>query len=511
MGCLRLGALVPFSGYWHTFTLGFFLCVLVCVCVADTEVIALEPWAELARMGQGLIRADFFATEYLAEALWQTISFALLGVGLALIIGAPLALVYHRPWVAACCAFIRAIHEIFWAILFLQIFGLSPVTGILAIALPYGATFARVFHDILSLAPTSTLRIIPSSADSLSRYLYGTLVTVYGQLQSYIRYRFECALRSSAVLGFIGMPTLGFYLETAFRQGHYDQGFGLLILFIVLIGTIAFWCRRGLIPLYLMAAMYFLPELPKIDGQLIWRFVSHDLLPPMLQNAEGITLAVLVSLWQWFLDIVVQQVLPGVLATLVLALSALGLTHILTMLMLPLNVSQLMPTWLLLPMRGLNLVLRSVPEYLLAFIFMLLLGPSMLPAILALAFHNSGLMVFLTARQGNEVNTRANFKPSIDGYCYEILPNLYPNFMGLLFYRFEVIIRETAILGMLGVATLGFYVDSNFSEIRYSGALVLLCFTALLNVLVDKLARRLLSGAVLTQKTIANSPLQRSC
>ena len=64
--------------------------------------------------------------------------------------------------------------------------------------------------------------------------------------------------------------------------------------------------------------------------------------------------------------------------------------------------------------------------------------------------------------------------------------------MGLLFYRFEVIIRETAILGMLGVMTLGFYVDSNFSEIRFSGALLLLVFTAGLNVVVDYLARRLL-------------------
>jgi phosphonate transport system permease protein len=45
---------------------------------------------------------------------------------------------------------------------------------------------------------------------------------------------------------------------------------------------------------------------------------------------------------------------------------------------------------------------------------------------------------------------------------------------------------------MLGVMTLGFYVDSNFSEIRFSGALLLLFFTAGLNVVVDYLARRLL-------------------
>jgi phosphonate transport system permease protein len=143
-------------------------------------------------------------------------------------------------------------------------------------------------------------------------------------------------------------------------------------------------------------------------------------------------------------------------------------------------------------MRAVNLILRSLPEYLLAFVFMMLLGPSMLPAIIALALHNSGLMVFLMARQADKVSVPLTYQPRVDQYSYLVIPTIYPHFMGLLFYRFEVIIRETAILGMLGVMTLGFYVDSNFSEIRFSGALLLLVFTAGLNVVVDYLARRLL-------------------
>jgi phosphonate transport system permease protein len=472
------GAFVQFSGYWQRFTLLLLLVALLCGYFADTEIIALEPWAELKRMGQGLISADFFATEYLAQALWQTISFALLGVSLGLVLGAPLALMYHHPWVAMSCAFIRAIHEIFWAILFLQIFGLSPLTGVLAIALPYGATFARVFYDILSLAPTATLAVLPVNADSLSRF---------------------------------------FYLESAFKQGRYDQGFALLILFIVLIGTLPLWCKKAFIPLYLLAAIYFLPPLPDINSQLIWQFLSHDILPPMLQSSLADTLGssnslldhfgVLGELWEWFLALVLTQVLPSIGATLLLAVSALGLTHLCTLFLLPFNLPQLMKPWTLWPIKGLMLILRSVPEYLLAFLFMLLLGPSMLPAILALALHNSGLIVFLSARQGKNLTTSENFKPKWDHYSYEILPRLYPNFMGLLFYRFEVIIRETAILGMLGVATLGFYVDSNFSEIRYSGALVLLCFTALLNVLVDLMARRVLRSSL----ALSSQSAHRSC
>ena len=63
----------------------------------------------------------------------------------------------------------------------------------------------------------------------------------------------------------------------------------------------------------------------------------------------------------------------------------------------------------------------------------------------------------------------------------------------MLFYRWEVILRETAILGMLGVATLGFYVDSAFADIRYDRALLLIAVTAALNLCVDAISRAIRS------------------
>jgi phosphonate transport system permease protein len=60
-----------------------------------------------------------------------------------------------------------------------------------------------------------------------------------------------------------------------------------------------------------------------------------------------------------------------------------------------------------------------------------------------------------------------------------------------LFYRWEVILRESAILGILGIHTLGFYVDSAFEELRFDRALFLILITALLNILVDIVSRRI--------------------
>ncbi len=49
--------------------------------------------------------------------------------------------------------------------------------------------------------------------------------------------------------------------------------------------------------------------------------------------------------------------------------------------------------------------------------------------------------------------------------------------------------RETAILGILGITTLGFYVDSAIQELRFDRAIVLIFITALLNIGIDSLAR----------------------
>lgn len=496
---------LPFIGYWQKTTFTLWLVAALCFYFADTEIISLDPWSEFRLMAEGFLRPDFFATEYLLEALWQTVSFALLGVVFGLLWGAPLALIYSNRFVAMLCAITRSIHEIFWALLFLQIFGLSPVTGILAIGLPYGATFARVFHDILLQSPKTTVQTLPYGTDKVSRYFYGRISHVLVPIMAYIRYRFECALRSSAVLGFIGMPTLGFYLETAFRQGNYHEGAALLILFIALIGTITLWCRPRLIAVYVVVALFTLPSIPPVDGALLWRFITQDVLPPALQNLttwSQIDLGIMQSLSNWSLDLLVEQAFPGMIVTLLLALVSLAMAHGVAVVGAGLA-SNLLTGKVV--SRGIHLcllVLRSVPEYIFAFLFMMLLGPSMLPAMLALALHNGALIAYLTVRQSDTTQVSPHYNGRIDGYCYDLLPQIYPNLMGLLFYRFEVILRETAIFGILGIASLGFYIDSGFSEIRYSSALFLMGCTALLNIVVDIISRRLL---------IANTGTQISC
>lgn len=179
------------------------------------------------------------------------------------------------------------------------------------------------------------------------------------------------------------------------------------------------------------------------------------------------------------------QALPGVFNTLVLSQVALVATGVLSLLLFPLVSKQFLGC----AGRGFGhiflVVVRSTPEYILAFILLLLWGPSMLPAIVALMLHNAGIVAHLIGKFSNDIMLRQDASSGLNRYSYEILPRVYGQFLAFLFYRWEVIIRETAILGFLGIATLGFYIDSAIQEIYFDRAVILILITALLNVAVD--------------------------
>ncbi|MFI0473832.1 PhnE/PtxC family ABC transporter permease [Halomonas sp. HMF6819] len=467
-------------------TLGLVVLALVCLALGDFEISAHDPWHSLGQLFLGVIQPDFTAVDSLGEALLRTVAFAFVGVGVGALAGMLLALVFHRWWVRTFSAFIRAIHELFWALIFLQSFGLHPITGVLAIAIPYAGIFAKVYAEILDETDPLPDEVLPRGADRVSKLVYARISQAWPHLVSYTAYRLECGLRSSAVLGFVGMPTIGYHLMAAFAQGHYSTVGALLLMFYALIGTLRWWVRPKILPLYLLVAPFLLGTGLPIMWANVTRFFTEDIVPAPLRRGEGLP-----ALWEWFTRLFVDQALPGIWNTLLLTQIALVATGALALLLFPLISRHFTGRFGGVAGHVVLVVMRSTPEYMLAFILLQLWGPSMLPAVVALALHNGGIIAHLVGRRSNEVTLRQDAPTGVDRYAYEMVPRLYGPFLALLFYRWEIIMRETAILGILGIATLGFYVDSAIQEIRFDRAMVLILITALLNIGVDVLARRL--------------------
>ncbi|MHB0775769.1 PhnE/PtxC family ABC transporter permease [Halomonas sp. WWR20] len=456
---------------------------LVLLPLADLQVITHDPWAELARMTRGLFSPDWLGLSSPFTAIALTIGVALWGTLLGLVLGFPLALVFHRSrLVRSGCAFVRAIHEIFWAMLFLQVFGLSAVTAVAALAIPYAGIFAKVYAEILGQTSRAPVDALPPGIDRVSRFVYTELPLAWARLAAYTRYRFECAMRASVLLGFVGLPTLGFHLESAFREGRYHEAGALLWCFYLLIATLHWWGHRRLLPVWLIASAFLLGPWPAVDGELLWRFVSVDLWPAPLREGDW------AGLMAWFAEL--PDLLPAIGNTLLLGLMGTAGALVIALLAWPLasrHFGHPLTRW---AGKGVLIGLRSTPELMMAFIFLLLLGPSMLPAWLALALHNGALIAFLVVRHADAIEPGMPALPANGRYAYELLPRIYPGLLALLFYRAEVIIRETALLGMLGIATLGFHIDSSFAYLMFDQAFALLLITAVLNLVVDAISRR---------------------
>lgn len=474
---------------------------VVCIFIGNLDITTLDPWQEMGRMVSGAISPDFFATENLGRAFVNTLAFAIVGVALGSLLGFVLALAFHRPSVRYFCAFIRSIHELFWGLIFLQAFGLTPLTGVLALAIPYAGIFAKVYSEILEESDPASLKAAPEGSGHISSFLFVRMPDAWAHIKTYTLYRLECGLRSSTVLGFIGLPTIGFHLESAFKQGNYAEVAALLYVFFALIASMRWWMRPNLVLVYVAAAVFVLPVGAEISMVNVVRFFTDDIIPSPLRGVAVYDANTLYNLGHWLKIVVVDQAFPGIFNALVLTMISLVGAGGLTLILFPLVSNKFFNKGTRLSGHFVLVVMRSTPEYILAYVFLQLWGPSMLPAVVALSLHNGAILGHLIGNHANQLGDRPDAPKGLNLYIYDVLPRVYRQFLAFLFYRWEVILRETAILGILGIHTLGFYVDSAFVDIRFDRALVLIFITALLNICVDQISR-----TVRTRLRLSRSP-----
>jgi phosphonate transport system permease protein len=192
----------------------------------------------------------FLAT--VAQATVLTAAYAVAGMSVAVVVGVPGALLAsgvlarrrssRAVTVAATrgvLATLRAVHELVWALLLLTVLGLHPLSGVLAIGIPYGATMARVLGDRLLDVPRAPLDALTAAgASPWQVLLYGRLPLAGADLAGYLFYRLECAVRAAAVLSFIGLGGIGLRIEVALADLRFDQvGTLLLALLLLVVGV----------------------------------------------------------------------------------------------------------------------------------------------------------------------------------------------------------------------------------------------------------------------------------
>lgn len=218
--------------------------------------------------------ADFFppqiAPDFLqlvAKEAWRTVAIATAGLVLALVLAIPLTLLstsalsvsslsgrMHpiafvlRQSVRWLLIVLRSVPELIWALVFVRVVGLGPAAGVLAIGLTYAGMLGKVYGEILESGDSHATRsLLRLGSGRLSAFFYGLLPQNATELTSYTVYRWECAIRSSAVLGFVGAGGLGQQMDNSMKMFNGGEVATMLIVFMILVGLadlLSGWLRR---------------------------------------------------------------------------------------------------------------------------------------------------------------------------------------------------------------------------------------------------------------------------
>ena len=131
---------------------------------------------------------------------------------------------------------LRSIPELVWALVFVRVVGLGPTAGVLAIALTYGGMLGKVYGDILESGDSAGGQaLLRNGGSRLQAFFFGFLPQNAAELTSYTVYRWECAIRSSVVLGFVGAGGLGQQLDNSMKMFMGGEVFTMLAVFVGLV------------------------------------------------------------------------------------------------------------------------------------------------------------------------------------------------------------------------------------------------------------------------------------
>ena len=192
----------------------------------------------------------------LGRATLETLAMATAGTALAWVIAVPFAFVMARSLsvsrigparrpVAGPAArgmargvmmVLRAIPEVVWALVIVRALGLGPAAGVLALAITYGGMLGKVYAEILESVDARPARaLLEAGASRRMAFAYGLLPGAAPELVSYTVYRWECAVRASVVMGFVGAGGLGQLMDQSMKMLNGGEASMILATFLLLV------------------------------------------------------------------------------------------------------------------------------------------------------------------------------------------------------------------------------------------------------------------------------------
>ncbi|BBX32164.1 transporter [Mycolicibacterium mageritense DSM 44476 = CIP 104973] len=432
----------------------------------------------------------------------ETLLMAVLGTALAAVASVPLAFMAARnttphpavyTMARAVITFCRAMPDLLFAVLFVRALGIGVLPGVLALALHSIGMLGKLFADAIEQTDPGPREAVRTTGAGYFREMLNAVVpqVVPSWIATFV-YRIDINLRMSVVLGFVGAGGIGFALQDALRGLIYPRALGIVCVILAIIAVME-----------LLAILIRRMLLSPTDGHPFRDRVVRFTLTGLLLGTCLTALVVLkispLSLFTWVgpsVEIFTRMLPPNFTALGAELFTAAAQTVAIGVVSTAIGVVLSIPVGVLAARnvtphaavywaaRSWILVVRAVPELILAVVFVAALGLGPVAGTCALAIGSVGFLAKLVADAVEEIDPGPmEAVRSVGGGWWNtllsaVIPQSVPAMVGASLYLFDVNIRTSTILGIVGAGGIGYLLFESIRTLNFdvAGAIVIVIF-----------------------------------
>jgi len=220
---------------------------------------------EFARIWEGIGKLGFLVELMMPPAhngdlfvflggIAETLSMAFLGTLGAATIALPLGFLAAKNVVANRALHflfrrsfdaVRGVDQLIWALIFINVVGLGPFAGILAIMVGDAGTLGKLFSEAIENANKGPVEGVRSAGGGrLAEARLALLPQIFPVLVSQTLYYFESNTRSATILGIVGAGGIGLQLSDRMRVNNWDEAAFIILMILVTVAAIDFASKR---------------------------------------------------------------------------------------------------------------------------------------------------------------------------------------------------------------------------------------------------------------------------
>jgi phosphonate transport system permease protein len=360
---------------------------------------------------------------------------------------------------------IRSIHEVVWGILLMQIYGINFSIGIIAICIPYIAVNSKVFAEQLETIDYKRFESINQiNAPKFSSLLTIVWNPIINTFKNFGLYRLECSIRSTVILGLFGIGGIGTSIFLSFQTLNFRELWTylwslaiLIILSRLIFKKINFNNTNKILSIFFIAVFF----------TTILLSLSYCLYLVFNNNSENFNS--LSTLFKSSSDLGLFDFLKLILETIILSLLSTGIAISLPPLAIGIfnnNTSKIL-------IRIFAFLLRLIPTPVMLLTLLTFNNPSLSLAALTLGLHNAGItskLLFTNLDNQDKRNYIAMKSLGISkkiSWLLGLFSQQSKSYLAYCAYRSDIIIRETAIVGVIGSVGLGWQLQESLSSFAW--------------------------------------------